>query len=207
MGDIMLSHEPSIRRSDLTHTELNTLIAAVPRERHLSFLIDAETTAATFCRTLLGEETGNAHYRPQHATDLGVAVLRLLKRLHFLIEDKSGQHRIINALALSIGLWVAKRHGEIREMGLIVNGLTMAANGTLDRCELDVLYEVSLHTPHAAEAFLKADIDKHDDHRPWRLLCHNHSIISTRSGNGELANASYDLLITHLYGWQQHTTH
>jgi hypothetical protein len=83
-------------------------------------------------------------------------------------------------------------------MGLIVNGLAMAANGRLERCELEVLYEVTLHTLHGAEAFLKVDIDKHDGQLPWRLLCLNHCIISTRSGNGERVKASYDLLITHL---------
>lgn len=61
-----------------------------------------------------------------------------------------------------------------------------------------MLYHVSLYTLHAPDAFLQSDIDKRDDHRPWHLLCLNHCIIATRSGNGKLAKASYDLLITDL---------
>jgi len=57
--------------------------------------------------------------------------------LYLPIEDKFGRHRIINALALWTDLWVANRQGEVREMGLSVNGLAMAANGTLERCQLE----------------------------------------------------------------------
>ncbi len=195
----MACRKSLVLRSDLTHTEMRNLIAAVPREpRHLSFLVDAETTAAGFFQTLLREETGDTLCTPQRATELGQTVLQVLERLFFVISETSGKHQNINALALSVGLWIAKRQGEIREMGLVVNGLAMTANGARDRGELEALYEISLHIVHAADPFLKADVNKHQRHRPWRLLCLNHCIIATRTGDGELAKAAYDFLIAHL---------
>ena len=64
--------------------------------------------------------------------------------------------------------------------------------------DLQELYEISLRVLYAVDDFFKADLDKRNLQRPWRLLCLNHCIIATRTGQGELARRSYDLLVKHL---------
>ena len=71
----------------------------------------------------------------------------------------------------------------------------MFANQSSRREDLDSLYEISLHILYATDAYLKSDLHKQDRNRPWRLLCLNHCIIATRTGNADLARKAYDRLI------------
>ena len=50
----------------------------------------------------------------------------------------------------------------------------------------------------ATDDRIKADHDKENMQRPWRLLCLNHAIIATRSGNRELVKSAFDRLIRYL---------
>ena len=45
---------------------------------------------------------------------------------------------------------------------------------------------------------MKADNNKSDTQRPWRLLCLNHCIIATRTGNSSLMRSAYNRLLEYL---------
>lgn len=64
--------------------------------------------------------------------------------------------------------------------------------------DLKNLYDVSLRALRAADEFIKADLDKTNPQRPWRLLCLNHCILATRTGSGGVAQSTYDKLIKSL---------
>lgn len=195
----MSNTQPAVLDPGSTQAAFAALIGLVPREpRHLDFLVDAETTVASLSRALLAEQISGSGCSPQQATELGERVLRLLDRLYFVVEQTAGRHHLINSLGLSTGLWIARRQGEIRELGPVVNGLAGCANTLRDRKALETLYEASLEIMNAADDFLRADLDRLDRNRPWRLLCLNQCIIATRTGNAEIAGAAYERLIAFL---------
>ncbi len=166
--------------------------------RYTQFLVDAETTGFRFFRTLAHDESGQHAPTSEHASFEGEQILMLLSRLYSILEENAENHRLIILLAVSTGTWIADRQGEIRELELIVSGIATFANQSSNRQELEELYEISLKIIHAANDFVKADLDKRDPQRPWRLLCLNHCIIATRTDNGDLARLAYDRLINYL---------
>ncbi len=165
---------------------------------HLEFMTNAETTSLCFFRTLRTEETGQILCPVEQANYQGEEILLLLERLQQLLDDNAENHQMITRLAVSTGIWIAARKGEIKELDLIVSGIASFANQSFLQQDLEELYEVSLRILYATDAYLKADHNKHDDQRPWRFLCLNHCIIATRTGNGELARLAYEHLIQHL---------
>ncbi|MCG8427322.1 MAG: hypothetical protein MI754_08210, partial [Chromatiales bacterium] len=141
--------------------------------KHVRLMVEAETTTFRFLRTLIAEEAGRQVCTPDQASYEGEQILALLNRLFFLLEENLENHRLLINLAVSTGVWIADRQGEIKELELIVSGIATFANLTADRQELEELYEISLKIMHAADGFLKADIHKQSPRCPWRLLCLN----------------------------------
>lgn len=165
---------------------------------HLAFLADAETTSMGFFRTLVAEESGENSCSAEQATHQGEKILLLLDRLFTLMDDNAENHHLAALLAVSTGVWIAERKGQIKELEMIVSGISSFANQSVHQKDLEELYEVSLYILYAVDDCLKADLDKQNNQRPWRYLCLNHCIIATRTGNGELARLAYDWLIKYL---------
>lgn len=175
------------------------LLGTAPRQSwHLPFLTEFDATVNRFFITLLAEEVGQRSCSAEQATYEGDRVLLLLDRLFHLIEESAENHRLIISLAVSIGRWIALKGGEIKELDLIVSGIATYANESKTQQDLENLHDVSLRVLRAADDFIKADLDKRNPKRPWRLLCLNHCIIATRTGNGDLARSAYDRLIKFL---------
>lgn len=168
------------------------------KSHQLEFLANAETASMRFFRTLLMEESGQSLSSAEQASHEGEKILLLLDRLYALMDDNYENHHLVTLLAVSTGVWIADRKGEIRELDLIVSGIAAFANQSTCRHDLEELYEVSLRILCAADDYLQADLNKQDERRPWRYLCLNHCIIATRTGNGDLAKSAYDRLIKYL---------
>jgi hypothetical protein len=171
----------------------------VPKHPHdPPFLDEGGLSIHRLHNARLREEQGFGLCTADQASYLGECVLLLLDRLFHRVEETPDNHRLLIALALDTGLWIANRRGEIRELGLIVSGIATFANASRDARTLMNLHEASGRILEAADAFVKADTEKSDANRPWRLLCLNHCIIATRIGQPHLARMAYDRLIRHL---------
>jgi len=177
-------------------TQLLNSVAKDPR--HLEFIGDAETITTRLFRTLLQEESGLPLCSPEQATYEGEQVLLLLERLSLMMKESTKNLQYTDRLMISTGVWIAKRQGVIKELGGIVNAIARFANQSNYQQEYEELYESSLYILYAVADALKADMDKRNLQRPWRLLCLNHCIIATYTGNGELAKLAYDRLIEYL---------
>ncbi len=175
---------------------LDTLLSMVP-QKQLKLMTEATTTCETFVKTLRTEEVNNK-VSAIDATLKGEEILLLIIRLSFLIPPSSRSEDVINMLAISTALWVVQRDGSIKELTMIVNGISSFANHTKIDREIEELYEISLYILFATDPNVKTDKNKIDDQRPWRLLCLNHCIIATRTGNSSIARSAYDLLLEHL---------
>ena len=108
-----------------------------------------------------------------------------------LKNNHENRHRILT-LAVASAVWIAQRKAEIRELSRVVNGIAMFANQSSRQEGLESLYEISLRILYATHAYLKSDMHKQDRIRPLRLLCLNHCINATRTGNAALAGKACD---------------
>jgi hypothetical protein len=175
------------------------VLGLIPKLPHThSFLVEGGLAANRLYGVRLQEEQGYGICTPDQATYLGERALLLLDRLFHLVEETPDNHRRLIALALDTGMWIADRRGEIRELDLIVSGIAAFANESREPRTLTRLYEASLSIIEAADAFVKADTENSADARPWRLLCLNHCIIATRTGQAQLARMAFDRLIRYL---------
>jgi len=171
----------------------------IPQKNKFNNLLhDLEIISQDFIR-VLKEEKRDEHCLSSFQASLeGHRTFQLLDRLFYIIPATSKNDQLLKMLALSTGMWVAHREGEIKKLEFLVNALATFANQTYYQPYLEELYEISLYLIHATASSLKFDANKANMQRPWRLLCLNHCIIATRTGNRELAGAAYDHLIHHL---------
>lgn len=166
--------------------------------KNAEFLTRAIATSELFLHALHTENNDMQKMKAHEATEKGNEILQLLDQLFFLVTQSPANDRLIKMLAISTGMWIIKKGGEIRHLDLIVNAIATFANQTKYLYHLEELYEVSLFILMATDDRIKADHDKTNTQRPWRLLCINHAIIATRSGNCELVKPAFDRLIQYL---------
>lgn len=133
--------------------------------------------------------------KPHELTREASAALNLLDKLFFTLPSTPENDAFIKHLALSVGVWIARNGGELQELSLLVNAVATLANQSKQQHELESLYEASLYVLTATDTFIKADTDKRDTMRPWRLLNLNHCIIATRTNHPELIKKAYAQLI------------
>lgn len=176
----------------------NLFQSLTTNNRRKMFLKDTQTTSSLFIQTLIAEELAQSSCSPEQASIEGERQLRLLNRLYKILDENTGYHYQAITLAVSTGTWIAEKKGNIRELELIVSGLAIFAHQVVGRQELEYLYELSLKIMRATDKHHKLDLDKSNSNRPWRLLCINHCIIATRTGNSEMARLAYDRLIQYL---------
>ncbi len=136
--------------------------------------------------------------KPHELTREGTLMLDLLDKLFFTLGNNPASDQPIKRLALSTGVWIVQHGGSLQEMGLLVNAVATFANQSSRQQDLEALYEASVYLLVGADEFIKADLDKRDTMRPWRLLNLNHGIIATRTNNIEVMKRAYGFLIQHL---------
>lgn len=166
--------------------------------KNAEFLTNATAKSENFLQNLHLELNGEQTITSHEATEKGQEILHILDKLFFLVTPSPANDRLIKMLAISTAMWIVKREGEIRDLDLIVNAIATFANQTKYLYHLEELYEISLFILTATDSHIKADHDKINTQRPWRLLCLNHAIIATRSGNRKLVKSAFDRLIKHL---------
>jgi len=166
--------------------------------KNADFLTSAITTSKLFLHLLHTEHNGEKTIKTREATKKGGEILQLLETLFLLVTPSPANDRLIKMLAVSTGIWIVKKGGTINDLDLLVNAITTFANQTRYLYHREELYEVSLLILMATDERIKADHDKINTQRPWRLLCLNHAVIATRSGNRELVKPAFERLIKYL---------
>jgi len=101
------------------------------------------------------EESDHAICQLRSAGYEGEQVLLLPVRLYFMLEENNEYRHLILTLAVSTAAWVAQRKGEIREPGLVVNGIGMFANQSSRQVDLYRFHRISLRVRRASDACLE----------------------------------------------------
>ncbi|MCB1772855.1 MAG: hypothetical protein KDI88_04515 [Gammaproteobacteria bacterium] len=119
-----------------------------------------------------------------------------------LLEDLAAQARRIRQaaasdiehLSLPFALWVARRGGEIRNLGPVVNALAYFANQNSRPAAMTTLYGQCCEIIEAASPASQENFVEQAAH-PYRMLLLNRAIVATRSQNPELIEIAFDSVL------------
>lgn len=100
----------------------------------------------------------------------------------------------IEKTALGVAHWIIRHEGELRTLEPLVNSLAASANLTQDPATLKALVQVIGDIIEHAAPGIKADLEKHDATRPWRILNFNYAIVATRTQDTALMSKAFDTL-------------
>ena len=107
------------------------------------------------------------------------------------IENKS----TIQISILSLAVWIHDHSGILQQLEDIVNALSQTANQTNEPEALIKLHKIAEKITNSAHEMIKADLDKSEPGRPWRILNLNHGIIATRTHNIDIMNSVFEQLL------------
>lgn len=110
------------------------------------------------------------------------------------LEDKSQFHISI----ISLAVWIHDHQGILHQLETIVNALSQLANHTSKPAALIKLHKYAEKITNSAHEMIKADIDKSEPGRAWRILNLNHGIIATRTHNVDIMNSVFEQLLQRL---------
>ena len=100
----------------------------------------------------------------------------------------------VEKVAVGIALWVVRHEGEIRALEPIVNGFAAQANQTTSEEALRALFRAMQSVLEHTAQPIKADLDKTNPGRPWRILNFNCAIVATRTQDAPLMHEAFDTL-------------
>ncbi|MHB1566685.1 MAG: hypothetical protein ACYCXG_08220 [Acidiferrobacter sp.] len=131
------------------------------------------------------------------ATRLGDTGLRVLAELMAAcIQLGLSQAKAdLDQVAVTVGDWIMRHGGRITTLEPIVNGLAELANEAQGQPALEEMTGFMGHLMGSVSDEIRADSDKSESGRPWRVLQLNRAIVATRSHNTVLMAQIFDELI------------
>jgi len=110
----------------------------------------------------------------------------------------SEKREILNAVQLGIGYWAMRHQLPIYAAEPIVNALAAQSNRAKTRQESAAVYALMQGFVQHLAPFLKADLERSNPERAWRLLNLNFAITAIRTGDAAMMRFAFDILNTHL---------
>lgn len=142
-------------------------------------------------------ESSKANF--SNVSELGDYGLQLLAELEQWVETAELADKIELQLAtLSLGVWIHDHQGKLEYLESIVNALSQLANKTNEPSVLAKLHKYAEKITNSVHEAIKADKDKSEPGRPWRILNLNHGIIATRTHNTDIMNRVFEQLLHRL---------
>ncbi len=135
---------------------------------------------------------------PQTDRDLmanvGLQLIHTLSHwaIHLQLEKTVGE---LEKLTLCVALWCARQQCRLKTLTPLVDAVSDYANRQSESETMSELTSVVGEIIDAIEPDIKADRDKSDPHRPWRLLNINYGIIATRSLEPAIMEQAYENII------------
>jgi len=124
-----------------------------------------------------------------HALDLFDRLSYQLRQL-----DIHDQRHNLASIFVSLAVWLARRKAALDNLAGVADGFAGLVNGTQAPEELMALSELGDEIMQAASEEIKADLDRSDPWRPWRVLNLNIGIAATRSLDVGLMRSTFEKL-------------
>jgi hypothetical protein len=127
-------------------------------------------------------------------SDMGLQVIYTLSQWaqHLHLNDATEDLEII---VLSYALWCARNLGYVAVLDPVVDAVSSYANRQSDSHVMNALSGTISEIMDAVTPEIKADKDKDDTSRPWRLLNFNYGIVATRSLDPHIMEQAFDQLL------------
>jgi len=110
-------------------------------------------------------------------------------------DESSG---IFEQLSIPLALHFARHQLVMQDIELVANAISNTANHTQDPQQLAELADVIDVIVNMFSADIKADLDKSNPGRPWRIINMNQAIIATRSHDPKRMETVFEQLIIRL---------
>ncbi len=104
----------------------------------------------------------------------------------------------LRTLLLGIGYWAMRHHLPIYAAAPIANALAERSNLTETRQETAAVYALMQGFIHHLAPALKADLERSNPERAWRVLNLNFAITAIRTGDAAMMRFAFDTLNAHL---------
>lgn len=147
-----------------------------------------------------GQYGADAELPIEDATEACDEALRALAELEssLIRFDLTGQLVHLQAVEIGVGYW-AMRHGlTVYAVEPIVNALAAQSNAATSTQETAAVYAMMQGFISHFSPLLKADLERSNPQRPWRLLNLNFAITAIRTGDDALMLYAFDTLNSHL---------
>lgn len=142
-------------------------------------------------------KSGNSDFNNiSELADYGLQLFAGLE--HWLDAEKIKNKSTLQICTLSLAVWIHDHSGTLQQLENIVNALSQTANQTNGPNALILLHEIAEKITNSAHETLKADVDKSEPGRPWRILNLNHGIIASRTHNTDIMNSVFEQLFKRL---------
>lgn len=126
--------------------------------------------------------------------------LRCLAELDAWLDrlEKTDQREILHMVQIGIGYWAMRHQLPIRAAEPIVNVLAAQSNRAQTRQDVAAVYALMQGFVQHLAPGLKADLDRSNPERAWRLLNLNFAITAVRTGDAAMMRYAFDTLNAHL---------
>ena len=126
--------------------------------------------------------------------------LRCLAELDTWLDrlDLSDKREILHAVQLGVGYWAMCHQLPVHAAEPIVNALAAQSNRAATRQESAAVYALMQGFVHYLAPALRADLERSNPERAWRLLNLNFAITAIRTGDAAMMRFAFDTLNTHL---------
>lgn len=104
----------------------------------------------------------------------------------------------LHAVILGIGIWAMRHESPLQTTEAIVNALADRSNEAQSKQETAAAYALMQGFIVHLAPQLKADLERSNPERPWRMLNLNFAITAIRSGDAALMRYAFDTLNSHL---------
>ena len=105
---------------------------------------------------------------------------------------------VFEQLSIPLAVWAAQQNLTINNIELVVNAISNTANHTEDKEYLSELIDTIEVIIKSIGSEIKADLDKSNMGRPWRILNLNQGIIATRCQDPKRMEAVFEQLLYRL---------
>jgi len=136
----------------------------------------------------------------QEMSELPNYCMELLSKLYAIAQTLSCNESsgIFEQLAIPLALQFAKHKLIMQEVELVANAISNTANHTQDPQQLAELADVIDVIVDMFSTDIKADLDKSNPGRPWRIINMNQAIIATRSHDPKRMETVFEQLMVRL---------
>lgn len=135
-----------------------------------------------------------AVHADEKMSDLGLELIYTLSQWaqHLHLNDAIEDLEIIT---LSFALWSARNLSYVGVLDPVVDAVSGYANRQSDPHVMNALSGIINEIMDAVTSEIKADNEKDDPNRPWRLLNFNYGIVATRSLDPHQMEQAFDQLL------------